>query len=81
LLKKINADQIRKNGASIEIVVWSIGFLDVGSYKGYLYMPGGSGKSYKSVDSLDNFTPEGRYESLMREIGEGWCLYYEHFPG
>ena len=77
LLKKIKAKQIRKKGLFVKISVWSVGIGGDGDYKGYAYRP----DSYNStVDSLDNFSPKGRAEFLMRDIGEGWYLYYDHFP-
>lgn len=77
LLKKINADQIIKRGSFVEICVWAVGLGGEGDSKGYTYRP----DSYNDVvGSLDNFTSKGREEYLMRDIGEGWYLYYDHFP-
>ncbi len=75
-LKKINADALSMYYEEVRICVWSWGDIKYGDYKGYIYYP--SPRS-ESVQSLDNFMSSGRNESLVRNIGDGWYLYYNHF--
>lgn len=76
-LRNINAHRIAKSGDTLWICVWSVGLGGDGDYKGYIYQPDGTGQI---VESLDNFSPRGEAVLLLRVIGDGWYLYYDHVP-
>lgn len=76
-LRKINAHRVSRKNKTLWVCVWSFGLAGDGDYKGYIYKPDGI---KHLVESLDNFSPPGKAILLLREIGDGWYLYYDHIP-